>query len=251
MRHPRCQSANSNCGGLNLRLPRCMLWPSETLSPLFSLPVSASGRCVSVRLSHVAPQRYSPWAGRVRSVQHGSQVGVPSGFSAVRRFRVSTVRSSRSRRALSSVIGGGPSVTDRESRDGRSQSTMYFLFRRPVVAKCGERHGERASFISHFECKVGLNHMPRSPDAPDDVADVTVSSLSFYWSGKSLDLIFNAPPVLPALERASDESRRPFVNSSLLMDRVLSIDRPCSKHENTNRQQSELLTAGETQFTFV
>jgi lysophospholipase L1-like esterase len=33
------------------------------------------------------------------------------------------------------------------------------------------------------------------------------------------------------------------------MDRVLSIDRPCSKHENTNRQQSELLTAGETQFT--
>jgi len=106
MRHPRCQSANSNCGGLNLRLPRCMLWPSETLSPLFSLPVSASGRCVSVRLSHVAPQRYSPWAGRVRSVQHGSQVGVPSGFSAVRRFRVSTVRSSRSRRALSSVIAG-------------------------------------------------------------------------------------------------------------------------------------------------
>jgi hypothetical protein len=50
MRHPRCQSANSNCGGLNLRLPRCMLWPSETLSPLSSLPVSASGRCLSVRL---------------------------------------------------------------------------------------------------------------------------------------------------------------------------------------------------------
>ena len=100
MRHPRCQSANSNCGaGLNLRLPRCMLWPSETLSPLSSLPVSASGRCLSVRLcplSHVAPQRYTPWAGRVGGAcSMGLRSGVPSGFSAVRRFRVSTVRSSR------------------------------------------------------------------------------------------------------------------------------------------------------------
>jgi hypothetical protein len=86
MWHPRCQSANSNCGGLNLRLPRCMLWPSETLSPLSSLPVSASGRCLSVRLCPMSRlngytrRRGLGESARRRSMQHGPQVGSPVRF---------------------------------------------------------------------------------------------------------------------------------------------------------------------------
>ena len=101
MRHPRCQSANSNCGGLNLRLPRCMLWPSETLSPLSSLPVSASGRCLSESPCVCVPCRastvYAVGGASRRSMQHGPQVGSPVRFlrRSSGRFRVSTVRSSR------------------------------------------------------------------------------------------------------------------------------------------------------------
>ena len=61
------------------------------------------------------------------------------------------------------VVGycGGPSVRQRP-RDGRSQRF------RELSSQCVELDMVRErlpSFISHFECIVGLNHMPRSPDA--------------------------------------------------------------------------------------
>ena len=56
MRHRRCQIARFNCDGLNLRLPRCMLWPSVSLS---SLPVArlslGDWTCVSVPSVPCAP----------------------------------------------------------------------------------------------------------------------------------------------------------------------------------------------------
>ena len=57
MRHRRCRIARFNCDGLNLmRLPRCMLWPSVSLS---SLPVArlslGDWTCVSVPSVPCAP----------------------------------------------------------------------------------------------------------------------------------------------------------------------------------------------------
>jgi hypothetical protein len=98
----------------------------ETLSPLSSLPVSASGRCLRASVPCRASTVFAVGGASAERAEHGSQVGDSrprSGFSAVRRFRVSTVRSSRSRRALSSVIAGElRCVRDRETvgvRDSR------------------------------------------------------------------------------------------------------------------------------------
>ena len=121
---------------------------------------------VSVLLSHVAPQRYSP-CGRGEcgacSIEHGSQVGdsrpVSPPFVVFRVGRLSGRRVPvvRCRRLLRGTFGA--SETER-----RSESERF----RELLSQCVELDMVRErlpSFISHFECIVGLNHMPRSPDA--------------------------------------------------------------------------------------
>ena len=84
MRHRRCRIARFNCDGLNLmRLPRCMLWPSVSLS---SLPVArlslGDWTCVSVpSVLHVRLSTTTVYAtvggASAEPLQHGSQVGSP------------------------------------------------------------------------------------------------------------------------------------------------------------------------------
>lgn len=91
----------------------------------------------------------------------GLRSGVPSGFSAVRRFRVSTVRSSRvpvvRRFGYWGTFGRVRDrlrVPPRDSRDGVVSVESISRAECRRVRDRYERHmvdGERASFISHFE----------------------------------------------------------------------------------------------------